>query len=168
LPFHELRQPLSQLNGTLATEADIEKLINSLNDNLGSKSLSDEQLKKAFRKWWSEFDQPFQVLLKKSNQPAAPSRTIEDMTEEILELVRNLHGRKVAPYVYSGSFNAPLPGDKPIAIDMPANVRVMNSWIDQSGTLRFGPVEWFLDQESSEQPRVFPDPPDSAPEKPSS
>jgi hypothetical protein len=83
----DLKGPLTQFQATETTEEDTKKLVGTLNKGLGTLALPDSKLKASFDVWWeklkSQLDQiPADV------SPCQPKRSLEDMVEEVLSLVR--------------------------------------------------------------------------------
>lgn len=88
----EIQGPLVQFQSTIYEEADVLKLLKSINKNVedGGK-LTDLQLEKSFSIWWPHLKASLDNL--KSEQPAisqtSPKIDTSKVLEEILELVRN-------------------------------------------------------------------------------
>jgi hypothetical protein len=59
----ELRQPLSQFNGTRPTKDDVLKLVKTINNTDKEHARSDTQLDKAFSKWWPDFEKRFTEII---------------------------------------------------------------------------------------------------------
>lgn len=89
LSHTDLKPPLSQFNGTLPTREDMFKLIRTINAQYRENALSDDRIERAFDRWWTDFERQFTAILKNYKPPKeVHRRTLEDMVEEILQIVR--------------------------------------------------------------------------------
>lgn len=94
----EIKGPLLQFQSTILEEADVKKLVGSLNAACDAEHLEDTRLERAFEVWWPRLEGELSRLPSKgdSASPAdAPTRgdgegtdANSDILEEILELVR--------------------------------------------------------------------------------
>jgi hypothetical protein len=79
--------PLASFQATEANKTDTLRLIRMLNGLLGEQARPDEQLRRAFEKWWPEFEAVLDRFQKIA--PANPvQRSDRDLLEEILSAVR--------------------------------------------------------------------------------
>jgi hypothetical protein len=103
----ELRQPLSQFNGTRPTKDDVLKLVKTINNTDKEHARSDTQLDKAFSKWWPDFEKRFtEIIANHKPKQEVQKRTVPDMVEEVLELSRSIQR----------SLQQPLPQEPPFAL----------------------------------------------------
>lgn len=86
---NDVTGPLKVLQMVPLNENGMFKLLQVVNRYAIPKPLNEEVLKKAFNKWWpdlkTELDQ-----MEAPQQPGKPSRTVEQMFEEILGIVRSI------------------------------------------------------------------------------
>lgn len=112
LEFKDLHPPLSQFNGTLPNKKDIFKLVNVINSQNHTNALSPDSIKKAFEKWWPDFENEFSEITKgyKTAQ-VKQSRSAEDMIEEILQISRsiqrNMHRKPQLKLNFSTQYDDP-------------------------------------------------------------
>jgi DNA-binding XRE family transcriptional regulator len=93
----DLQGPLAQFQAVPADEAGTLRLLNSLNLAAADKSVAEETLKETFELWWPKLSKRISDI---SRSPAAmsvsqPTRPVEDMIGEILELLRS---QRAAPH----------------------------------------------------------------------
>lgn len=82
--------PLTQFQATKANKEETWKLIQTINKGLDEgKRLEDVRLQRSFERTWSTLDSALNKL-PEVGQVIEPKRDIEEMTEEILELVREI------------------------------------------------------------------------------
>jgi hypothetical protein len=84
----ELKGPLVQFQATIANEDDTLRMLRTINKALGEKARSNEQLEKAFRKWWPELKKAIDDIPHESSSLES-LRSDRDMLEEILDLIRS-------------------------------------------------------------------------------
>ena len=87
-----LTAPLNQFNGASVNRAEIQKLVNSINDSAGAAAVPKERVAKAFERLWPDFEEKFGEIIR--SQPTSKkdvSLKPDEMTEEILETVRSIH-----------------------------------------------------------------------------
>lgn len=114
--------PLSIFQLTVPTEEDMWILIKTINAAGGEKQLIEERLKRAFARFWPDFEGGLKEILAKQKELVKPAkRSPEDMIVEILEISRALQRNSEDPitppkfpprYTYIGS---PLPTYTPEA-----------------------------------------------------
>ena len=85
----DVKGPLSQFQATTTSEADMLQLVKTLNSKLGESAVQGAHLEKAFKLIWPELNAQIQNLPKET-VAKSPTRSAEDMLEELLGLVRNL------------------------------------------------------------------------------
>lgn len=93
LNHSDLTPPLSQFNGTLPKRDDILKLLKTINTQSAEKALSDEKLEKALDRWWTEFETPFQEIIRNYKPGKFTQRPMQEMVAETLELARAIQRR---------------------------------------------------------------------------
>jgi hypothetical protein len=98
LTHSQVEYPLAQFNHTLANEADTLKLLKSINEALPGKRLIEEAvITRSFEKFWPDLRDKLDTIRKQratTTTAAPPTRTQEDLTQEVLELVRSLLQRQ--------------------------------------------------------------------------
>lgn len=86
----QLQGPLSQFQATPYSEAEVRKLIFSINE-LSATSLSDAQLNRTFDRCWPELDKAIANALATALKEEIPKkRPQEDLIKEILSTVRSI------------------------------------------------------------------------------
>jgi len=94
----EVVGPLGQLQLTRSNKDECFKLLTSINRSLGERGLDQAVLHGVFERWWPDLEQGFQSALSTpSKQPVPRRRSDRDMLEEVLERVRSLQMRGLAP-----------------------------------------------------------------------
>lgn len=91
----ELRPPLAEFQATLATRDETKRLLETLNKALGHGALGEKQLSDTFEKFWPDLDDKL-TAIHLGITDAAPKRSMEDLLEEVLGLVREA-GRNQMP-----------------------------------------------------------------------
>jgi hypothetical protein len=81
--------PLTTLQMQPLDKDGLLSVLKVLNQYCGSRPLTDEALRKAFEKWWRDFDTEL-AQIKSVQEPSKPRRDPGDMLEEILSLVRSI------------------------------------------------------------------------------
>jgi hypothetical protein len=82
--------PLSQFQAAQLTDPnDMLKVLGSLNAACGQ-PLSEERLKRAFSRTWSDFEVELNKARQLTTTDAPPARTVEDKIDELLRIVRRL------------------------------------------------------------------------------
>jgi len=91
-PADIIQGPLTQFQAKKANKLGTWELVCMLNNVLKDISLSDEKLKRTFEKWWPDFNQKLDSILKSDRHLIRenPVRTDREVLDEILELTRNL------------------------------------------------------------------------------
>jgi hypothetical protein len=90
-PKH-LSAPLSNFNCATTCQEDISKLFRLINSTATGKPLPDERFKKAFEKWWPEYNQKLgNILITEPLDKISVERTPGEMIGEILETVRSIN-----------------------------------------------------------------------------
>lgn len=92
----DVSYPLAQFQHTDYAEADVKKLLESVNRHLPGGPISQSLLDNAFNMWWPELQKQLDPLAEEASQedierPHAVEATKEDTLEQILELVREQH-----------------------------------------------------------------------------
>jgi hypothetical protein len=102
----ELKPPVSMFNGAVPTKADIKKVLESINGEFGETALDEKRLDRIFEKWWPDLEKTISSADAKLRQDLAghaqrSKRTVEDMMQELLDLVRGLSRRDI-PETFTG------------------------------------------------------------------
>jgi TIR domain len=86
----QLDGPLSYLQATEFDKTGMHKLLKSINDNANQMRLDDARFEKAFEAGWTEIERDVLNIPPPKEKPENPSRTMDDMVIEILNIVRSL------------------------------------------------------------------------------
>lgn len=88
----DVTPPLSEFQLCTIRKEDMYKLLYSLNQVLGDKSLSEPKLKKTFTTWWPEFEQKSTKIIKNApaNKAKSEKRSDRKILEELLGLSRQI------------------------------------------------------------------------------
>lgn len=87
----DLEGPLVQFQASPFSEAEMKKLIRTINTGLGEQRLDDSVLNSVFEMWWPKLNEKVTKIVEKHNsKPAHKSgiRSDRDLLEEVLELAR--------------------------------------------------------------------------------
>lgn len=85
----DLTPPLSQFSATRPEKTDMWKLIKAINKQRKEDGISEDILRKAFDKWWDDFDNGFrEIITSYKPDKEIHGRPLEDMIEELLEISR--------------------------------------------------------------------------------
>ena len=88
----DISGPLVQFQLTEAKKNDVWKLITKLNTTVDPSSMTEAPtLRKRFESFWPDFERVLDSLKEIRDQPSAPIRSTQAMTQELLDLVRDLH-----------------------------------------------------------------------------
>jgi len=82
----DISGPLVQFQFTKSNKDDTQKLITTINKALGKLALPEQNLYKAFEKWWPEFEKKLKDI--PDIQVKKEERSDREILEEILDLVR--------------------------------------------------------------------------------
>jgi DNA-binding XRE family transcriptional regulator len=87
----ELQGPLSQFQAVRADEGGTFRLLTALNNASGQPPVPPDALSETFQVWWPRLESQIEQLVLSSpgSQPVVPSRSVEDMMGEVLELLRS-------------------------------------------------------------------------------
>lgn len=80
--------PLAKFQAARANREDTLKLIKTINSAISKGALPEERLDRVFDRWWPELEASLLTILK-SSQDIEPARSDEDMTKEMLEMIRD-------------------------------------------------------------------------------
>jgi hypothetical protein len=86
----DLEGPLAQFQATIANELDTFELLKTINRAREGKSVSEEQLRILFNRWWPDLEEDLikiNQIVHKSDRSFRP-RSTEELLEEILQLIR--------------------------------------------------------------------------------
>ena len=84
----DLQPPLGQFQAALAHEADVRRVIRTIN-GLAEPPLSETRLKESFVRWWPDLDQRLKAIEDSSDTPTA-TRDAGDKLDELLSLNRQM------------------------------------------------------------------------------
>ena len=87
----EAEEPWAQFQHTIANKEDTKRLLQTINNQVldDDEALSEERLNRAFEKWWPELEGVLTSVPAVEEKPEL-QRSVPDMVEEILALVRAL------------------------------------------------------------------------------
>lgn len=108
----DLVGPLAQFNTSGISKDEIRRLVEALNGRLSPESKrTDPQLTEALEVWWPRLDERFKnaiatSLNEESGKAVAPTRKVEDVLDEILELSRT-SAQQIARLSTSAETTAP-------------------------------------------------------------
>jgi len=87
----DVEEPWAQFQHTIANKEDTKRLLQTINNQVldDDEALSEEHLNRAFEKWWPELEEALASVPAVQEKPEL-QRTVPDMVEEILALVRAL------------------------------------------------------------------------------
>jgi len=87
----DIEGPLAQFNHTSPDKEGVRKLVETLNNHLGSNRLMDSDLANVFETYWPQFETMFSEILGRTNSRKAPvGRGNDEILAEILENTRQL------------------------------------------------------------------------------
>lgn len=90
----EIKGPLVQFQGTVANEEGTHRLVHSLNKALGEEALPDDQIDRAFRKWWPDLESVLENV-PETRATVPDPRPERELMEEVLERVRRIDARSM-------------------------------------------------------------------------
>jgi hypothetical protein len=94
----ELAGPLAHFQAATSTSEDTLQLLQSINKALGSNARTEDQIDKAFRKWWPELDRMLGEVPALSGKHLPPPRSDRELLEEVLTLARRqVRGPTIEP-----------------------------------------------------------------------
>lgn len=94
----DVEQPLAQFQHTTTEKEDIFQLLSTINravQNSGEKALADPLLRRIFDTYWPDLEKAFQESATLQEATASPSRTTEEMLQEMLEILRNQERKQI-------------------------------------------------------------------------
>jgi len=92
----QLSGPLLQFQAVPYSQSEVFKFIKAVNAAT-SEPLSETKLERAFERWWNELDEKIQSILNTDVQNEnSPPRTMEEMVEETLGIVRAMSQNSVS------------------------------------------------------------------------
>ena len=90
-----LTGPLIQFQATVFNKQEVNKLMQSVNSELGENSFAQEVLESVFNKWWPDLESKIsETLAKKPEKKTTDVRSERDLLEEILTLTRQMNREK--------------------------------------------------------------------------
>jgi hypothetical protein len=88
----DLKPPLSQFNATALNQADLFRLVETINRAMGEKALEKDILERAFKQAWPSFELEIKSAIQAHQPGNAPKkRPVDEVAAEILEICRSLH-----------------------------------------------------------------------------
>ena len=101
-PLDIPKGPLTQFHAKRSTREETFQLISTLNSSLGDTKLSDDRLVRSFNRCWPDLEKQLKIAAKiKEEEPI--ERSLDEMVEEILDIVRNISRKSVNPTVINTS-----------------------------------------------------------------
>lgn len=96
--------PLTSFQNAVFTEAEIEKLVISINNVLGERGLPKEALKRSFGKWWPDLKRDLDILVEESQKKSSTIKSKDSAPnkDEILEELLS-HARRQSNLLNSPS-----------------------------------------------------------------
>lgn len=86
--------PLSSFQNTKSTKKDILKLLEDINETIGTNKISKEVLVRVFEKMWPDLENELKKILdSKKNKSKEELRPERELIEESLRILRNMHFR---------------------------------------------------------------------------
>lgn len=101
--------PLTQFQAKRADEKETWELILTINKALKEDALSEEKLRRTFERWWPDLKTTLDNLPEEEESPK-DTRSVENMLEEVLGLVRGLSRRSSTESVIDWAFSRVPPG----------------------------------------------------------
>jgi hypothetical protein len=89
----DLEPPLGQFQAALATEADVRRVIGTIN-GLATPVLSESRFGVAFDRWWPDLDHRLKAIEDSADTPTAV-RDAGDKLDELLSLTRQMMGTQI-------------------------------------------------------------------------
>lgn len=92
----QLDNPLAQFNHTLPDRDGMKGLLETINRELGESALDEKILDQVFEAYWPTFEERFSAAMEESKESPGvvkPTRTSDDILEEILYTTRRLDRR---------------------------------------------------------------------------
>ena len=84
--------PLGQYQHIVLNKSGMEKLLTDMNELAGDDRLSQDVLARTFERAWPEFEDQYNTITAMASMAnPVPERSLRDMQEELLELVRSMH-----------------------------------------------------------------------------
>lgn len=123
----DLEGPLAQFNHTLLKKADMKKLLNTINQELGDRALGSDVFNQAFDVNWPSFDAKIKDILKNKpgNDEVEPERSNDDILTEILMSTRSLGKRLSKIESRQNTINLPFGSNRDPLNILPNNDRKM-------------------------------------------
>lgn len=87
----DIEEPLASFQHTTFEKEDIRKLMDTINETVkksGERSLGETLLNSTFDTYWTELEAKLKGIIAKPPEVVPPSRGMNDMVEEILEIAR--------------------------------------------------------------------------------
>jgi len=101
-----ISQPLGSFQATLVNEADVKKLIVTINNQCGTDQLDANQLNKAFDKWWPELEKRMSAITISHKDEIKKERPERELIEEILSILRSNERNFIMPKITWDSSDA--------------------------------------------------------------
>ncbi|HEV2880553.1 MAG TPA: TIR domain-containing protein [Pyrinomonadaceae bacterium] len=95
----DVEQPLAQFQHTTTEKEDIFQLLSTINravQSSGEKALAEPLLRRIFDTYWPDLEKAFQGSAALQEATASPTRTTDEMLQEMLEILRNQERRQVS------------------------------------------------------------------------
>jgi hypothetical protein len=86
----DLRGPLIQFQAIEFSKAEFRALLGTINSELAQDALSEGMLDRVFEKWWPDLEKDIQSILRNYSPDKPKKKSVEEMHEEVLGLLRNV------------------------------------------------------------------------------
>lgn len=93
----DVEQPLAQFQHTTTDKEDIFQLLSTINlavQKSGERALAEPVLREIFETYWPRLEEAFEKSATLKESATTPSRTTDEMLQEVLEILRNQERRQ--------------------------------------------------------------------------
>jgi len=84
----DITGPLAQFQSVEANKEGAWSLVKAINNSLGDQTREEPVINKVFEALWPDFEASIKAIPKSTQEPVSPTRTQEDLLEEVLTTVR--------------------------------------------------------------------------------
>ncbi|HEX8131103.1 MAG TPA: TIR domain-containing protein [Pyrinomonadaceae bacterium] len=105
----DVEQPLAQFQHTTTEKEDIFQLLSTINlavQKSGEKALAEPILREIFETYWPRLKDAFEKSASLQESAASPSRSTDEMLQEMLEILRNQERRQVSSPRFTTNLDA--------------------------------------------------------------
>lgn len=94
-----IQNPLAQFNHTLPIKEDLRKLVNSINIDLGEKSLDKETIDSVFETYWPQFETKFEnIIAETEKKEIKVELTEKEILYQLLDESKKMHVNIISSY----------------------------------------------------------------------